>query len=71
MKNFKLLLKQFFNNSFLIFPITFLSIPAFMAEDEPTFWHYFFTIFSTSFVIILVVSDIITFRKTLKKLKED
>jgi len=71
MKNFKLLLKQFFNNSFFMVPITFLSIPGFIGEDEPTFFQYFCIIFSTSFLIILVVSDIITFRKTLKKLKED
>ena len=71
MNHFKLLLKQFFNNSFLMVPAPVLFIYDFISEDEPTFFQYFFIIFSTSFVIMLVVSDIITFRKTLKKLKED
>jgi hypothetical protein len=43
----------------------------FISEDEPTFWAYFFAIASTSLFIILFVVDIIAFRKTLKKLKEN
>jgi len=71
MNHLKLLLKQFFSNSFTLVWIPFIIVPDFIREDEPTFWDYFFTIGSTSFVIILVVVDIIAFRKTLKKLKED
>ncbi len=71
MNHFKLLLKQFFNNSFLLVWAPIVSSLTLIREDEPTFWHYFFTIFSTIVAIILVVVDIIAFRKTLKKLKED
>ena len=71
MNKLKLFLKQFFSNSFTLVWIPFITVPDFLREDKPTFWDYFFTIGSTSVVIILVVVDIIAFRKTLKKLKED
>tara|TARA_B100000941_G_scaffold278500_1_gene242890 strand:+ start:258 stop:395 length:138 start_codon:yes stop_codon:yes gene_type:complete len=41
--------------------VPFLSVSEFTREDEPTFWDYFFTIVSTSFVIILVTGNIISF----------
>ena len=70
MNHFKLFLKQF-STSFALLWVPFLSVYEFMREDEPTFWEYFFAIASTSLVTILVVVDIIAFRKTLKKLKEN
>ncbi len=70
MNHFKLFLKQF-STSFALFWIPFLSVYEFIREDEPTFWDYFFAIAPTSLVTILVVVDIIAFRKILKKLKEN
>ena len=66
MNHFKLFLKQFFSNSFTLIWIPFIIVPEFISEEEPTFWNYFFTIGSTSAIIILVVVDIFAFRKTLK-----
>ena len=70
MNHFKSFLKHF-RGSLILVCVPILIVIDFIREDEPTFWDYFFTIGSTSFVIILVVVDIIAFRKTLKKLKED
>ena len=70
MNHFKLFLKQF-STSFGLFWSPFLSVYIFISEDEPTFWAYFFAIASTSLFIILFVVDIIAFRKTLKKLKDN
>ena len=70
MNHFKLFLKQF-STSFTLLWVPFLSVSEFIREDEPTFWDYFFAIASTSFVIILVVLDIIALRKTLKKTKRE
>ena len=70
MNHFKLFLKQF-SASFALLWVPFLSVYEFMREDEPIFWDYFFSIGSNSFYIILVLGNIISFRKTLKKLKED
>ena len=70
MNHFKLFLKQF-SISFMLLWIPLLSVYEFIREDEPTFWDYFFAIAPISLVTILVVVDIIAFRKTLKKLKEN